>query len=288
MSVKTAKKGEAAAAPPNFLTTREQEICKLLLEGIAPKEIAYKLNISYGTILTHQRNLYRKLGVKSIQELFAKYHTGDTTVPLAEEDEAELLLMQKKLSKKTLLKIFIPSAATLSAPVCVRVLLPSKTQDDGYPVVFDKWHAIHDKKSTVLVQRKNEEINGKMEATVILSGMRYDFIKSFSGAYGIPVAEDLNALRKFKSFSLQFIGDGNRYYIRFPTFETVEGDHWLFIFQTVKDEISSILVDVPDDLIRFGWSGNDAEFIIKNIMSVQIQPVDAGDYRLKFWDFRLF
>jgi len=55
------------------LTQREQEIFGMLLDGIVPKEIAFNLKISYGTVLYHQRNLYRKLEVQSIQELFAKH-----------------------------------------------------------------------------------------------------------------------------------------------------------------------------------------------------------------------
>ncbi|MCL2212180.1 MAG: helix-turn-helix transcriptional regulator [Treponema sp.] len=55
------------------LTPREQEIFTLLLKGTSPKEIGYTLKISYETVHHHQKNLYRKLGIQSIQELFAKY-----------------------------------------------------------------------------------------------------------------------------------------------------------------------------------------------------------------------
>jgi len=59
--------------PASFLTEREQEIFKKLLAGATPKEIAYELDIAYGTFLTHQGNLYRKLDVHTINELFIKY-----------------------------------------------------------------------------------------------------------------------------------------------------------------------------------------------------------------------
>jgi len=55
------------------LTPREQEIFTLLLKGTSPKEIAYTLKIGYETVHHHQKNLYRKLDIQSIQELFAKY-----------------------------------------------------------------------------------------------------------------------------------------------------------------------------------------------------------------------
>ena len=55
------------------LTPREQEIFTMLLSGAAPKEIAHTLKISYDTVLFHQKNLYRKLGIQSRPELFARY-----------------------------------------------------------------------------------------------------------------------------------------------------------------------------------------------------------------------
>ena len=55
------------------LTSREQEIFSMLLAGTAPKEIAYTLKVSYDTIRFHQKNLYRKLGIQSRAELFARY-----------------------------------------------------------------------------------------------------------------------------------------------------------------------------------------------------------------------
>ena len=49
------------------------EIFNLLLIGTSPKEIAYNLKISYPTVNFHMNNLYRKLGIQSRTELFAKY-----------------------------------------------------------------------------------------------------------------------------------------------------------------------------------------------------------------------
>jgi DNA-binding CsgD family transcriptional regulator len=57
----------------NELTSREREIFDLLLEGVSPKEIADKLCISVSTVDFHRTKMYGKLGVHSIQELFAKY-----------------------------------------------------------------------------------------------------------------------------------------------------------------------------------------------------------------------
>lgn len=57
------------------LTSREQEIFTILLDGKAPKEIASTLKISPETVHFHQKNLYRKLGIQSRAELFARYLT---------------------------------------------------------------------------------------------------------------------------------------------------------------------------------------------------------------------
>jgi DNA-binding CsgD family transcriptional regulator len=70
---------EAINAHNNLdLTPREEEIFTMLLTGKSPKEIAYTLKISYYTVLFHQKNLYRKLGIQSRAELFARYNTMST------------------------------------------------------------------------------------------------------------------------------------------------------------------------------------------------------------------
>jgi DNA-binding CsgD family transcriptional regulator len=55
------------------LTSREQEIFTMFLDGRAPKEIASTLKVSPETVHFHQKNLYRKLGIQSRAELFARY-----------------------------------------------------------------------------------------------------------------------------------------------------------------------------------------------------------------------
>jgi len=55
------------------LTSREQEIFTMFLDGRAPKEIASTLKVSPETVHFHQKNLYRKLGIQSRTELFAKF-----------------------------------------------------------------------------------------------------------------------------------------------------------------------------------------------------------------------
>lgn len=52
-------------SPLASLTTREQEIFSLLLEGASNKEIAEQLFLSEGTVRVYLSGIYSKLGVKN-------------------------------------------------------------------------------------------------------------------------------------------------------------------------------------------------------------------------------
>lgn len=57
----------------NFdLTAREQEILKLLVQGLSYKMIAAQCNISYPTVNTHVSHIYEKLHVSSAVEAVTK------------------------------------------------------------------------------------------------------------------------------------------------------------------------------------------------------------------------
>ena len=51
------------------LTAREQEIMRLLAEGLSVKKIAQSLYISYRTVENHRTSIFRKLKVKNAAEL---------------------------------------------------------------------------------------------------------------------------------------------------------------------------------------------------------------------------
>ncbi|MCL2214580.1 MAG: helix-turn-helix transcriptional regulator [Treponema sp.] len=55
------------------LSSREKEICRLLLTELSMKQIAYKLGITYSGAAYHSQNLYRKLNIKTRTELFVKF-----------------------------------------------------------------------------------------------------------------------------------------------------------------------------------------------------------------------
>jgi DNA-binding NarL/FixJ family response regulator len=51
------------------LTNSEMEIVRLIAEGLTTKEIAARKFISFHTVITHRKNIFRKLGVSSVSEL---------------------------------------------------------------------------------------------------------------------------------------------------------------------------------------------------------------------------
>ena len=51
------------------LTYSEMEIVRLISEGLTTKEIASRKFISFHTVITHRKNIFRKLGVSSVSEL---------------------------------------------------------------------------------------------------------------------------------------------------------------------------------------------------------------------------
>ena len=50
------------------LSTREIEILELIAKGMSNKEVASLLDLSVHTVITHTKNIYRKLNVNSRYE----------------------------------------------------------------------------------------------------------------------------------------------------------------------------------------------------------------------------
>lgn len=60
----------------SVLSTREQQICALLLAGCSSQAIALRLDISRHTVKDHRKAIFRKLQVGSLAELFARVRAG--------------------------------------------------------------------------------------------------------------------------------------------------------------------------------------------------------------------
>lgn len=54
------------------LTSSEKEIVRLIAGGLTTKEIAARRNVSFHTVNTHRKNIFRKLKVNSASELIMK------------------------------------------------------------------------------------------------------------------------------------------------------------------------------------------------------------------------
>ena len=67
----------------NKLTVTEQEILKEIAMGKTTKEIAAKRFVSSHTIMTHRKNIFRKLNVNNIHEA-TKYAMRAGIVDMAE------------------------------------------------------------------------------------------------------------------------------------------------------------------------------------------------------------
>jgi len=62
-----------ASSEVENLTAREQEVLAKLAEGLAPKEVASELGITWETVRNHITNIYAKLHVHSRTEAVLKY-----------------------------------------------------------------------------------------------------------------------------------------------------------------------------------------------------------------------
>jgi len=58
-----------AVEDPKHLTASEIEIVKLIADGLTTKEIAVRRNISYHTVNTHRKNIFKKVDVSNASEL---------------------------------------------------------------------------------------------------------------------------------------------------------------------------------------------------------------------------
>ncbi|TAL34775.1 MAG: hypothetical protein EPN93_11625 [Spirochaetes bacterium] len=56
------------------LTGRERELLGLMMEGLSGPDLAARLGISHRTVNNHVYNIYRKTGVHSHMEIFARFH----------------------------------------------------------------------------------------------------------------------------------------------------------------------------------------------------------------------
>lgn len=137
------------------LTEREQEILRLVAQGLANKEIAYRLGISQNTVKVHLRNIFSKTNLQSRTEA-AMYAvrfglvamTPERPLSVAEEEEAASPLPEAPASSHAEAEEESPSAGEAYLPpsavpepaerapaVAIAPPLPHRT-------VFPLWKAV--------------------------------------------------------------------------------------------------------------------------------------------------
>lgn len=65
-------------SPVEGLTPREHDVFELLIKGKKMREVADELGIKYSTVNTHQKSIYKKLGVTSRAECILRYGVLET------------------------------------------------------------------------------------------------------------------------------------------------------------------------------------------------------------------
>jgi DNA-binding NarL/FixJ family response regulator len=67
--IRNKQKKDHDSATGEKLTDRERAVLKLLVKGMANKEVADKLDISPHTVITHRKNIVEKTGIRSLSGL---------------------------------------------------------------------------------------------------------------------------------------------------------------------------------------------------------------------------
>jgi len=254
------------------LTPREQEIFDMLLAGSTPKEIAFALGISYDTVKSHQKNIYRKKEVNNLRSFYIKFRPSVNNTSYNRNKRKKLILITSILG------------IILIASLLIFIYSTWSKSNSAY---IANWYPTNDKYSKSEISKVNKEINGHTEECIMISGVMSGYKYAFSGASSVPFSSVYKSLWTMKSISFKVLGDGNKYFISFPTNETPDGDRWLYEFTTVKDEVSTITVKIPEDLIRKNWSHKEVAFFTKDVTSIQIQAISFGGYDLLVWDIKL-
>ena len=294
------------------LTSREKEIFNLLLNGVSPKEIAYKLNIHYKTVDTHRSSLYRKLGVQSIQELMAKYSPEQTKTESASPGETGQTLKpsENKPAKSRRLGIFVP----VGIAVCAVSLLFAgyffiKSPAAAKPVKFSGFQMD-------LSAGTDKQLGGNSDAKLYLtheiidgagiSGIINIEITLAEGEYHTPnvlAYTDnfvlIEQLKKAKGIRFKAIGDGKTWYVQFHTVESPATDwaSYEYPFGTVPNKI--VDVDIPYSSLRQpSWLSRELnpekifkfsrKRIIAMVFSTSTRFQEPGSSSIKIFDFEIY
>jgi DNA-binding CsgD family transcriptional regulator len=292
------------------LTARERKLFDLLLTGVSPKEIAHKLNITVHTVAFHRKNLYNKLGVQSIQELFAKYSTnGKEPPPEALEAEATALVSSTK--KKKRLKVLLPVGIAFLAlsvvfiltmtldgkPFSHRKVVIIPVYDLGFYPMSDGIERGWDSTSEVNITQ--EEIDGVIIDFVL--NIKTNLVQRADDnptiyANAQTDRHDLvQHLRQANGIRFKARGDGKSWSVEFQTLEsTPERDNacYTYVFSTIRDKV--VVVDVPYSSLFLPeyWGQYQFDFNKERIRRMAIirnhSHHEYGSSFLQIFDFEIY
>jgi len=288
VSGKITQNSEKTANTP-ALTAREQEIMDLLLSGVIPKEIANTLNISYATVLDHQKNLYRKLDVHNINELFVKHSKANGTTQTENVNPnmpGKTSILNKVKFKSP--KILIP-AGIIAAAFIILILFLFMLNEKGIAAVFTRLDIFYDDFGSHITLTPNiEKIQDNYTETYTISGHLSQRDSSYTGIIAIPDPSTQKIMKKMKRFSFTVLGDGKTYMALLPTTEARQegGSNFYGVFFTTKNGVISTFTFLIDQLSQSSFFGKKVPFVQDNIEAFQIQIWTKGDFNLKFWDIK--
>jgi DNA-binding CsgD family transcriptional regulator len=294
------------------LTSREQEILNLLLKGVSPKEIAYNLNINYKTYDTHRSNLYHKLGVRSIQELMAKYSPDQIKTGGASSGETGQTPepSENKPAKGRLSRLLVPvGIAVLAVSLSFNMYFFIKSSTVAKPVKLTGFqmgfNAGTDKQlggnSSASVYITHEIIDGAG-----ISGVINIDITLEEGEYHTPnvmahtdYIDFIDQLKKAKGIRFKAIGDGKTWNVQFHTEESPATDwaSYEYPFGTVPNQV--VDVDIPYSSLRQpSWLSKEREpekvfefsqkRIIAMVFSTSTRFQELGSSSIKIFDFEVY
>jgi len=240
------------------LSPRERQIFDLLIEGVAPKEIAYRLKISNSTVDFHRTKLYKKLGIQSLHELFAKYAVGAKTVQ-----------------------------STAAGMIPVNTL--------GFYSYTDAERRTERGKSTSKIFVIRKKIDG---VNVDVLNLKTHLIKTKHDIHTIYAdmhTTMLNQrLRKANGIRFKARGDGKPWQVEFHTTESHAGEiffSYIYIFSTIRNQV--INVDIPYSSIYLPdyWEEYKFDFDKEKIVTLSIGAnylQGYGKSLLQIFDFEIF
>ena len=247
--------------------------------------------------------MYRKLGIQSIQELFAKYYDNGNGNTTAETKPAASVLGTKKRKFFLIAGIavftvslfcigyyFIKPAADALPPKGVIIPLV----DLALRPYSDKRYNGGNSTADVYISR--ETIDGE---TINVINIKTNLIESEVNVFAQAETRNTTVLQHLRSANgirFKAKGDGRFWRIQLHMAGTTAKNNWAsyqYTFGTIRDQV--IVIDIPYYSLTFAdWGANyrhydfEKETIWLFIISANMDIQDYGPALLQIWDFEVY